>query len=348
MSNKETNEKANEAKKCYFLIWSNLKYSISSKYKLYIHSKLSLILKLFLNSFRLVLGTIIGTLFWLLKMLNVGMDWLIEKRSLFSKWISHIFKKILLPVKITFQDKVLLIWIITTLLGGFFTFFSDLLLGKDNPFEEVQNTGSIYVFSITLLLPVIADIIIYIWTEEGKRIIRENKKDENENNNSELNSNDLKEKNISRNYISILVFSILVVYLSILLFIGTYKTSLLRQLLSAVISFYITYYYYCLTRKHQNAFYFNNLSYISYIDDEKNKIDNMQKQAENLTEEDKEKMTDTLKIENDKMKVISNTVNKQSFVTKESADDLSAELTDDSNEEEISNLTAKIIQEDGK
>lgn len=340
MSNKGTNEKLTAAKERFFQNLSKLIYSIKSKYKLFIHPKLSLILKLFFNSFRLVLGTIIGSLFWLLKILNIGIDWLIEKRSLFPKWISHFFKKILLPVKITFKDKVLLIWIITTLLGGFFTFFSDLLLGKDNPFEEVQNTGSIYVFSITLLLPVIADIIIYIWTEEGKRIIREKKKDKNENNNSNL-----KEINISRKYLTILVFAILVVYLSILLFIGTYKTSLLRQLLSAFISFYIAYYYYCLTRKHQNAFYFDNMS---YIDDEKNKIGNMKKKAENVTEEENNKMKDELKKVNNKMKDELKKVNKQNFVTKDSVDYFSAELPKDLTESMLSKITEQIIQKDGK
>lgn len=45
------------------------------------------------------------------------------------------------PFKILTKDNVLWLWIITTLLAGFFTVFTDLLLGK--PVSAVINQGII-------------------------------------------------------------------------------------------------------------------------------------------------------------------------------------------------------------
>ena len=132
---------------------------------------------------------------------------------------------LLFPAKMLSQDKVLYIWICTTLIGGFFTFFSDSLVGKENVIQEVVDTGSIYVFAITLLIPIVAYIIIYFYTEESTREMNEPIEGEPNEDNLPFYGG----KSIARDVVIILAFIILTILISILLFIGKYKTQLSYQ-----------------------------------------------------------------------------------------------------------------------
>ena len=72
----------------------------------------------------------------------------------------------LFPFKILKKDRIVLLWIVTTLLAGFFTNFSQLLRGET--IEDSFKQGNIYIFSITLLITVLSDAIIYLLSEEKK------------------------------------------------------------------------------------------------------------------------------------------------------------------------------------
>lgn len=182
------------------------------------------------------------------------------------------------PKRMLAKDKVLYIWICTTLIGGFFTFFSDSLVGKENVIQEVVDTGSIYVFAITLLIPIVADIIIYFYTEESTREMNGPIEGEPNEDNLPFYGG----KSITRDVVIILAFIILTILISILLFIGKYKTQLSFQIVLAFISFYLSFYYYCLCRLSQYRDYFNKLS--NYSNNENKNIKDLIQNAGEITE----------------------------------------------------------------
>lgn len=197
------------------------------------------------------------------------------------------------PKRMLAKDKVLYIWICTTLIGGFFTFFSDSLVGKENSIPDVVETGSIYVFAITLLIPIVADIIIYFYTEASTREMMEN----TESDTHEENLPFYGEKSIVRDVAIILAFIVLVILISIFLFIGKYKAELILQLIFAFISFYLSFYYYCLCRLNQNREYYGKLNSYSVIED--NDIKELTEDAEKVTDKNKINVVKELSNNND-------------------------------------------------
>ncbi len=152
---------------------------------------------------------------------------------------------IVFPFEILIKDSVLWLWIITTLLAGFFTVFTDLLLGK--PVSAVINQGIIYIFSITLLIPVISDSIIYLCSEDKKLEAEVKFKHNNERKLLPI----IKKYSITTYLALILFFDIMVMLVSILLYAGTYKSNVWIQCMIGVVSLYITFYYFCLNRVSQ-------------------------------------------------------------------------------------------------
>ena len=172
---------------------------------------------------------------------------------------------IVFPFKILTKDSVLWLWIITTLLAGFFTVFTDLLLGK--PVSEVINQGIIYIFSITLLIPVISDSIIYLCSED-KKLEAEVKFKYN----SEKKLLPIINKYSITKYLAlILFFDIMVMLVSILLYAGTYKSNVWIQCMIGVVSLYITFYYFCLNRVSQYP-----QNYNEYIQNENKGIETLE------------------------------------------------------------------------
>lgn len=86
-----------------------------------------------------------------------------------------------LPLEMIQRDKLIIVWIILTISTAFFPTIVDLLQNKEikGNFEQ----GIMYIFSITLLIPITMDIIIYLLSEGKKKdfmerfkIIEERKK----------------------------------------------------------------------------------------------------------------------------------------------------------------------------
>ena len=183
------------------------------------------------------------------------------------------------PVKMLNKDKVLYIWICTTLIGGLFTFFSDILVGKENVIKEVVDTGGIYVFAITLLIPIVADIIIYVYTLVSTREMNDPIEGEPNEDNLPFHGG----KSIALDVLIILALIIITIIISILLFIGIYKTQLNFQIVFASISFYLSFYYYCLCRLSQNRDYFNK-KFNDYSNNENQNIQDLIQNAGEITE----------------------------------------------------------------
>lgn len=185
---------------------------------------------------------------------------------------------LLFPFKVLNVERVLWLWIIATLLAGFFTIFSDFLLGK--AINETFNQGIIYIFSITLLISVISDSIIYLCSEDKKA-------------EAEINLEHSREKKLLpiinkhsiNTYLSlILFFDIMVMLFSILLYLGKYKSTIWIQCIIGIISLYITFYYFCLNRVSQNP-----QNYDEYIKNEQKVIEtleNKEREASSFTNDD--------------------------------------------------------------
>lgn len=77
-----------------------------------------------------------------------------------------------LPFIVIMKEKILFCWVFTTLLGALFTAVSQFLIGE--PIQDTFQHGNIYIFSITLIITVFSDAIIYLVSEDKK--IEANKK----------------------------------------------------------------------------------------------------------------------------------------------------------------------------
>lgn len=88
--------------------------------------------------------------------------------SLF-KWLFNfkLVQTLLFPLSSLYEEFFLVIWIVTTLFGGLFTLFADFLLGKSTAISETIETGNIYIFSITLLIPTVADCLLFLMRKKN-------------------------------------------------------------------------------------------------------------------------------------------------------------------------------------
>ena len=65
-----------------------------------------------------------------------------------------------LPFIVIMKEKILFCWVFTTLLGALFPAVSQFLIGE--PIQDTFQHGNIYIFSITLIITVFSDAIIYL------------------------------------------------------------------------------------------------------------------------------------------------------------------------------------------
>lgn len=179
----------------------------------------------------------------------------------------------LFPFKILVKDRIVLLWIVTTLLAGFFTNFSQLLRGET--IEDSFQQGNIYIFSITLLITVLSDAIIYLLSEE--------KKAEANRKLSETNIENAKllpvigKTSITSYLYGIIIFIFVMLITSLLLYSGKYRTDNCIQILIAVISIYGTFFYYCLNRLIQYPQNFEG-----YLEMENKEMENLDKNNEEI------------------------------------------------------------------
>ncbi len=169
-----------------------------------------------------------------------------------------------LPLEMIQRDKLIIVWIILTISTAFFPTIVDLLQNKEikGNFEQ----GIMYIFSITLLIPITMDIIIYLLSEGKKKdfmerfkIIEERKKL------PIINKNSI--ENILHGIYGI---NFLIILISIILYSGGFKGNLFIQLTISFFAFYISLYYFCLNRlTHYPE------QYVEYTDDENNNMDEL-------------------------------------------------------------------------
>lgn len=165
---------------------------------------------------------------------------------------SALYRYLIFPIRSLVIDKFLFIWIVTTFFGGLFTLFADSLLGKEHAVADTLKTGNVYLFSITLLIPTVADCLLFFPAEEGNREYNAKiQQDSSVKESVEELIPLLKIKSITRHVVVILALSLLVIFISLFLYLGEYKEKISFQIISALFSVYISFYYYCLNRVSQ-------------------------------------------------------------------------------------------------
>lgn len=166
-----------------------------------------------------------------------------------------------LPFEMIQRDKLIVAWIILTISTAFFPTLIDLLHG--NKIKENFDQGVLYIFSITLLLPITTEIIITFISESRKKELMERLKM-------------IEEKKLlpiinkySVEYIlhCIYGFNFIIIIFSIPLYSGLLKGNVIVQLIISVFAFYISLFYFCL-----NMLSHYPEQYNEYNDDEINNI----------------------------------------------------------------------------
>ena len=187
-----------------------------------------------------------------------------------EKKFSNIIK---FPFIILEKDKIVSVWLFTTILAGFFTNFSQFLRGER--IEDSIKQGNIYIFSITLLITVLSDAIIYLLSEDKKLEANKRLRETSTENNKLL---PVISKNSITSYLYLIILFVFVILItSLLLYSGKYRTNSIIQILIAVISIYGTFYYYCLNRLTQYP-----QNYEDYLETENKEMENLDKNNEEI------------------------------------------------------------------
>jgi hypothetical protein len=177
------------------------------------------------------------------------------------------------PFIILEKDRIVSFWLVTTILVGFFTNFSQLLRGET--IEDSFQQGNIYIFSITLLITVLSDAIIYLLSEDKKSEANRKLRETNIENDKLLPV--IGKTSITSYLYLIILFIFVMLITSLLLYSGKYRTSYFIQILIAVISIYGTFYYYCLNRLIQYP-----QNYEDYLETENKEIEILDKNNEEI------------------------------------------------------------------
>ena len=187
---------------------------------------------------------------------------------------NKLFSFLKFPFIILKKDKIVICWIVTTILVGFFTNFSQLLRGET--IEDSFQQGNIYIFSITLLITVLSDAIIYLLSED-KKSEANRKLHETTIENDKL-SPVIGKTSITSYLCFIILFIFLMVITSLLLYSGIYRTCYFFQILIVVISIYTTFFYYCLNRLIQYP-----QNYGDYLETENKEIEKLDENNEGIS-----------------------------------------------------------------
>lgn len=183
---------------------------------------------------------------------------------------SNIFK---FPFIILGKDQIIWCWLVTTIIGALFTIISQFLIGE--PIEDTFQQGNIYIFSITLLITVFSDTVIYLFSEDKK--LEANKKLR------ELKIEDEKllpiigKASINSYLLLILLIITLILITSLLLYSGRYRCNSIIQLVIFLFSIYISFFYYCLNRLIQYP-----QNYEDYLETENKEMENLDKNNEEI------------------------------------------------------------------
>lgn len=186
-----------------------------------------------------------------------------------KKFIS--FLKI--PWKALKKDKILWVWIVTTLLGGFFPLIISALMGNFD--YSFFSNGNVYIFAITMNIPIIGQFFIMLLTSNIEK--------------NQINVKDFPEKklkvpildtdNTDGYFMWICWLSIIMVFIMYPLYLGTFKGNIFIQLLLSFVSIYLGFYLFCVQRLEEHP-----TLYEDYMMNENKDIEDISSQSKILTQ----------------------------------------------------------------
>ena len=183
--------------------------------------------------------------------------------------IKTVWTRVLMPYKIFLQDKKIIIWLITSILAGFFSKFLNAILGKN--VEQSPDSGTLYIFAITTLLPTISECVIYL-VDEIHTILKERREREQVENQILPY---IEETSALYEAVVILLISFVLIFVMTLLYIGEHQNLMWLQYIFAAISIYLAFYFFCVNRIVHSP--------ESYTEDENKELQNMQRQSKETT-----------------------------------------------------------------
>lgn len=183
--------------------------------------------------------------------------------------IKKVWTRVQMPYKIFLQDRKLIIWLITSILAGFFSKFLNVILGKN--VEQFPGSGTFYIFAITMLLPTISECVIYL-IDESQTILKERREREQVENQILPY---IGETSALYEAIVILFISVILIFVMTLFYIGQYQNLMWLQYIFAAISIYLAFYFFCVNRIVQSP--------ESYSEDENKELQNMKRQSKETT-----------------------------------------------------------------
>lgn len=183
--------------------------------------------------------------------------------------IKKFWTRVQMPYKIFLQDKKIIIWLIASIVAGFFSKFLNVIVGRD--VEQFPGSGTLYIFAITILLPTISECIIFL-IDEAHTLLKER---------GERGQVDIRNlpyigaSSALTETIGILALSGALIFCMTLFYIGEYQNLMWLQYLFAAISIYLAFYFFCVNRIVQSP--------ESYIEYEKKELQNMKRQSKETT-----------------------------------------------------------------
>lgn len=171
---------------------------------------------------------------------------------------------IALPAEMIVQDKLIVVWLLLTILTAFLPTIINIL--HDNEIKENFEQGIIYIFSITLLIPVTTDIIISLISQSRRKEFMERFKMIEEKKLLPI----IKKYSIENILHIIYGFSSIIIFLSLLFYSSSLKGNVFIQVIVAIFTVYLSLYYFCL-----NMLTHYPEQYSGYNDDENNSMNEL-------------------------------------------------------------------------
>lgn len=170
---------------------------------------------------------------------------------------------LVLPFSILKRDKSLYVWLVITLLTGFFNQILETISGEK--VVEESNLGLFYIFSVTILIPTVSDSLVFIWKEINKFL---KERTDNNTNKEFVELPYLEETSAIRHTFIIGIVAIgLILLMSIMYFRKCQNVTIILS----VLSIYLALYYKCIDSIVQHP--------KSYIKNEEKEVKELQSQS---------------------------------------------------------------------
>lgn len=173
---------------------------------------------------------------------------------------------LVLPFSVLKSDKSLSVWLVITLLTGFFSQILEIISGEK--VVEESNSGLFYIFSVTILIPTVSDSLVFIWKESSK-FLKERK--DNNTNKEFVELPYLEETSAIRHTFIIGIVAIGLILLMSIMYFRKCQNATIIQIIFSVGSIYLAFYYKCIDSIVQHP--------ESYIKNEEKEVKELQSQS---------------------------------------------------------------------